>query len=112
MKISLDLDNDEIKQLTHTYQKSFLHCQPDRFEMIRTVIHGVNKSTPHSVSEVDPNGDGWLAWIDGESYIFAKIYAEWCAMHQTGHKIFILWDTSEDHNGWVVWSPQETEALR
>ena len=110
MSISMDFNKQEIDLLANTRCTSLLHLQPWRFEMATTVISGVSNPAPYDVEQVDPEGKGSLAWIDGESYIQAKIYAEWWAKKNKGHKFFVLWDTDEDYMGWVVWSPFELEV--
>lgn len=105
MSISMDFNQQEIDLLRDTLFPSFLHSQPSRFEMVKTVISGVSEPAPYAIEQVDPEGKGSLAWIEGEGYIPAKIYAEWSAEQNPGHKFFILWDTDEDYMGWVIWSP-------
>jgi hypothetical protein len=110
MSISMNFNEQEIGLLTHTRYPSFLHSQTSRFEMVKTVISGVSNPAPYEIEQVDPEGKGSLAWVDGEGYLPAKIYAEWWAKQNEGHKFFILWDTDEDYMGWVVWSPLGLEV--
>ena len=96
MRVALNFNNKEIHRLANTWFQSFIHEQPDRFESVKADIDDVR--------DIDPEGSGLLAWIEGESYLPAKIYAEWW-QKKLGAKTYILWDQSDEYLGWVVWLP-------
>ena len=103
MRVALDFNNREIHRLANTWAQSFIHEQPSRFESVKPDID--------EVTSIDPEGSGLLAWIEGRSYLPAKIYAEWW-QKKLGAKTYILWDTSESYHGWVVWLPMGIDKFR
>jgi hypothetical protein len=99
MEFTLKVTEETAKQLWHTSTTSFLGDQPERFCFPEGDMWPDGSKL--IVSEVDDaDTKGTLYWTD--TALEARILLQW--FHDQTGKAFVLYDTSEDYNGYVVWA--------